>query len=56
MKHDENILYKVKNSKKYILEAFDDQSDQVSKFIKANKLNFKEAENVIELLQFYDTL
>lgn len=56
MKHDENILYKVRNSKKYILEAFEDQSDAVSKFIKAKKLNFKETEDVIQLLQFYDTL
>ena len=56
MKHDENILYKVKSSKKYILEAFADQSEPVAKFIKTNKLKFKEPEDVIQLLQFYDTL
>jgi hypothetical protein len=56
MKHDEKVLYKVKGSKKYMIAAFPDHKDAISKFIKANGLKFKEDSDVIALLTYFDGL
>ena len=55
-KQNEDILYKVKNSKKYMVEAFEDQSDKISDFINKNKLKFKDDQDMVRLMEYYDSL
>lgn len=55
-KHDDKHFYKVRKSKKQILEAFPDAKDDISGFIKAEKLNLKSEEDVVKLLKYYDSL
>ena len=56
MKKGEQILYKAKKSKKQILSAFPGKENEVSSFIKKNKLDLKKEESLVKLLQYYDSL
>lgn len=56
LKKGDNILYKAKKSKKQVLEAFPDQESEISSFIKSNKLDLKEDESLVKLLEYYDSL
>jgi hypothetical protein len=56
MKEGDHTLYKAKKSKKQMLEAFPGQENEISSFIKSNKLNLKEAESLVKLLAYYDSL
>jgi len=55
-KQDDPIFYKVKKSKKQILTVFPDAEDEISSYIKAEKLDLKLEEDVVKLLKYYDTL
>ena len=55
-KQNDEYFYKVKKSKKQILEAFPDAEDKISSFIKAEKLDLKKDEDVVRLLRYYDSL
>ena len=55
-KHGDKHFYRVRKSKKQILEAFPDAKDDISRFIKAEKLNLKSEEDVVKLLKYYDSL
>ncbi len=55
-KHDDQLYYKAKKSKKQILEAFPDAENEISAYIKAGKLNMKNEEDVVKLLKYYDSL
>jgi len=55
-KHGEDVLYKVKRSKKYMISAFPDHSREISKFINSNKLKFKDEADVMALMKYYDEL
>ncbi len=56
MKKGENVLYKAKKSKKQMLAAFPGQENQISSFIKSNRLDLKNEESLVKLLEFYDSL
>ena len=56
LKHGENALYKSKKSKKHVIAAFPEHEKEISSFIKSNKLNLKEDQSLIRLLEYYDTL
>ncbi len=56
LKHDDKLIYKVKKSKKQILEAFPDAENEISAFIKAEKLDMKNEEDLVKLLKYYDSL
>jgi len=56
LKKGDNRLYKAKNSKKQILDAFPDEQSEISSFIKSNKLDLKEDESLVKVLEYYDSL
>jgi hypothetical protein len=55
-KHNDQLFYKVKKSKKQILEAFPDAENEISAYLKAEKLDLKREEDVVKLLKYYDSL
>jgi hypothetical protein len=55
-RQNDEKFYKVKKSKKQILEAFPGTEDEISSYIKAEKLDLKDEEDVIKLLKYYDSL
>jgi hypothetical protein len=55
-KQDDPQFYKVKKSKKQILSVFPDAKDEISSYIKAEKLDLKREEDVVKLLKYYDSL
>ncbi len=56
MKKDDGKVYKVKKSRKQILDAFPVTKDEISSYIKAKKIDLKDEEDVIKLLKYYDSL
>jgi len=56
MKKGENVLYKAKKSKKQMIAAFPEQEKEISSFIKSNKLDLKNEESLVKLLEYYDSL
>lgn len=56
LKAGESTLYKVKSSKKYILSLFPENEKEISAYIKSNKPDLKEAEALVELMRYYDSL
>ncbi len=56
MKKGENVLYKAKKAKKQMLAAFPGLENQISSFIKSNRLDLKNEESLVKLLEFYDSL
>jgi hypothetical protein len=56
MKEGELILYKAKKSKKQMLSAFPGKEKEISSFIKSNKLDLKEEDALVSLLEYYDSL
>jgi hypothetical protein len=55
-KQDDPKFYKVKKARKHILTAFPDTEDAISSFIKAEKLDLKNEEDVVRILKYYDSL
>ena len=55
-RQNDEKFHKVKKSKKQILEAFPGTEDEISSYIKAEKLDLKDEEDVIILLKYYDSL
>jgi len=55
-RQNDEKFYKVKKSKKQILVAFPGTEDEISSYIKAQKLDLKDEEDVIKLLKYYDSL
>ena len=53
---DPEQYYKVKKSKKQILSAFPGAEDELSAYIKAEKLDLKSEEDLVKLLKYYDSL
>ena len=56
MKEGDKVLYKAKKSKKQMLSAFPEQEKEISSFIKSNKLDLKNEESLVKLLEYYDSL
>ncbi|MBN2697693.1 MAG: hypothetical protein JXR52_02620 [Bacteroidales bacterium] len=55
-KYDDDILYKVRRSKKYMISAFPEQSREITKFIKSNNLKFKDEQDIVALMGYFDGL
>ncbi len=55
-KQNDEKFYRVRKSKKQILEAFPGDEDAISSYIKAEKLDLKKEEDVVKLLKYYDSL
>lgn len=55
-KHDDQLYYKAKKSKKQILEAFPDAENEISAYMKAEKLDMKNEADLVKLLKYYDSL
>lgn len=56
LKKGDNTLYKIKNSKKYIISIFPDKEKEISAYIKNHKLDLKQDESIVKLLTYYDSL
>ena len=56
IKAGENMLYKARKSNKLIKEAFPEHEKEISSFLKSNKLDLKEGEALVQLMEYYDTL
>ena len=56
LKKGDAVLYKAKNSKKQLVEAFPEKQKEISTFIKSNKLDLKEDQSLVKLLEYYDSL
>jgi len=56
LKKGDNTLYKAKNSKKQMIAAFPEKDKEISSFIKSNKLDLKEDQSLVRLLEYYDSL
>ena len=55
-KKGEEKLHKVKKSKKQILSAFPDAENELSSYIKAEKIDLKNEADLVKLLRYYDSL
>lgn len=55
-KQSEDVLYKVKRPVRRIKNAFDRHSAEIASFIKSNDLKFKTEEDVVRLMNYYDSL
>ena len=55
-RQNDEKYYQVKKSKKQILEAFPGVEDEISSYIKSEKLDLKDEEDVVKLLKHYDSL
>lgn len=49
-------LIPVKNSKSSVLKVFTDKEDQMASYIKENKIKFKEINDLILVVKYYDSL
>jgi hypothetical protein len=56
LKKGDHVLYKVRKSKRYMTECFSDKEKEVSRYIKSEKLKFKDEQDLVQLLTYYDTL
>lgn len=56
LKQGDHTLYKAKKSKKLLKEAFPQQEKEISAFIKSNKLDLKEGDSLVKLMEYYDSL
>jgi len=56
LKQGENTLYRVRQSKKLLKEAFPEQEKQLSAFIKSNNLDLKEEESLVKMMEYFDSL
>jgi hypothetical protein len=54
--HNDPALKKLKKSKKQILGLFPEAEDELSAFIKAEKLDMKNEEDLVKLLKYHDSL
>jgi hypothetical protein len=56
LKKGDNTLYEVKKTKKSLKEAFPENLSEITSFFKSNKLNLKEEEDLVKLMEYYDSL
>lgn len=56
MKKGDHTLYKAKRSKKQVVEAFPGHESEISAFIKSSKLDLKEDQSLVKLMEYYDSL
>ncbi len=49
-------IKRIKNSKKDFLEIFSDKSNQVDDFIKKEKIDFKNNDDLVKVFSYYDSL
>jgi hypothetical protein len=49
-------IKKMKREKDFILELMQDKKDKINEYLKANKLNFKNAESITRLFEYYNSL
>jgi hypothetical protein len=49
-------IKRIKNSKKDFLDIFSDKSTQIDAFIKKEKINFKNNDDLIKVFNYYDSL
>ena len=56
MKEGESTIYKLKNSKKYVISLFPEKEKEISSYIKQNNLDLKDAESIVKLMAYYDSL
>ncbi len=51
-----NQLIKIKKSKSSIVKALSDKEEEVKNYIKLNKLNLRETQNIVSVVKFYNSL
>jgi hypothetical protein len=56
LKEGDHTLYKLRKPKKLLKEAFPQQEKMLSAFVKSNKLDLKEGDSLVRLLEYYDSL
>jgi hypothetical protein len=56
LKHKDNSIISFPKNKKRIVEMFPDQKQPIEEFIKTNKTSFSNESNIIQLVQFIDSL
>lgn len=52
----DNTAIELPNKKKDILKLFSPKSDEIQKYVKDNKLGFKDKEDLIQILKYYNSL
>jgi len=55
-KQNEDVLYKANRPARRIRKAFDTHSSEIASFIKSNDLKFKTEEDLVRLMNYYDSL
>jgi hypothetical protein len=55
-KHNEDMLYKLRKSVRSINKAFDKHSAEISSFINSHNLKFRSEDELVELMNYYDSL
>jgi hypothetical protein len=55
-KHNEDVLYKLRRPVRRIKTAFERHSGEISSFIKSNSLKFRNEEDLVRLMAYYDSL
>ena len=55
-KHNEDVLYKLKKSVRSINKAFDKHSGEISSYINSHNLKFRNEEDLVQLMIYYDSL
>jgi hypothetical protein len=56
MKKNDHMLYKVKRSRKYMVASFPGKEAEISAYIKSKRVDLKDENEIVELLQYYDSL
>lgn len=52
----DRVLFPVSNKKKQFLKQYPEQSNELNKFIKSEKINLKNKNDFIEIFKYYDSL
>ena len=52
----DRVLFPVSNKKKKFLKQFPEESNELNKFIKSEKINLKNKNDLIEIFKHYDSL
>lgn len=50
------VLFPISTNKKKFLDQFSEHQDELKKFMKTEKINLKNEKDLIELIQYYDSL
>ncbi len=56
MKKDDHTLYRVKRSKKYMVASFPGKEAEISSYLRSNRVDLRDERQVVELLQYFDSL